>query len=218
MKAVRIMVGWFFLSGCILLPDLVPVAQADSVQTYIFKVFLEDEEIGKQRFEVSSNGTRTKIEIDARFDVTYWFYTAYSYHHTNTEIWKDECLHMIRSQTNDNGETFFVRGTYANNRLRLVTHSGSRSVDGCVKTFAYWDPHFLSSTSLLNSQTGELNHVTVKDLGQDVISVRNQPTPANHYKVVAEKFAIDLWYSQCEEWVALQSTTEGESRLRYVLQ
>jgi len=193
-------------------------AQSNVPQSFNFKVFLEDEEIGVQRFVVSSNATRTEVQIEAQFDVKYWFITAYSYRHTNTEVWNGECLQMIRAQTNDNGKTFFVNGTYADNRLNLVTHAGSRNIEGCVKTFAYWDPKFLSSRTLLNSQTGEMNQVKVSLLGEEVISVRSTPTSATHYQVVAEKFSIDLWYSSEGEWLALQSTTENDSRLRYDLQ
>jgi hypothetical protein len=99
-----------------------------------------------------------------------------------------------------------------------VTHEGTRSIDGCIKTFAYWDPEFLTSRSLLNSQTGEMNRVEVSNLGEEVISVRNQSTPAIHYYIAAEKFSMDLWYSAKGEWLALQSTTEGDARLRYELQ
>jgi hypothetical protein len=200
------------------LPSFSPGAQPGIDKIYTFKVYLEDEEIGQQRFVVSSNGTQRTVEIEAQFEVTFWILTAYSYRHTNTEAWNGECLSMIRSQTNDNGKAFFVQGTYKDNGFRLVTQSGSRSVDGCVKTFAYWDPEFLSSRSLLNSQTGEMNEVTVNNLGLEVISVRDRPTPATHYHIDSDKFSIDLWYSSKGEWLALQSTTENDSRLRYVLQ
>lgn len=193
-------------------------AQSRAERTYTFKVFLEDEEIGQQRFAVSLNETRMEVQIEAQFDVKYWILTAYSYRHTNNETWKGECLQMIKSQTNDNGKSFFVQGTYADNRLKLVTHAGTRTVDGCIKTFAYWDQSFLSSRILLNSQTGEMDRVKVSNLGEEVISVRSKPSPATHYQIVAEKFSIDLWYSPTGEWLGLQSTTENDSRLRYVLQ
>lgn len=198
---------------------LSPLAYAQSTnQTYVFKVFLEDEEIGQQRFVVTPNGTGTKVEIEAQFDVKFWILTAYSYRHVNTEVWNGECLSMIRSQTNDNGETYFVHGTSSDKQLELVSHAGTRTIQGCVKTFAYWNRNVFFSPSLLNSQTGEMNQIELRNLGEDLISVRNQPTPAIHYQIDAEKFSVDLWYSASGEWLALQSTTEDDSKLRYELQ
>ncbi|GJL49100.1 MAG: hypothetical protein NPIRA01_03270 [Nitrospirales bacterium] len=202
---------------CTLLSPLVN-AQSNTEKTYSFKVFLEDEEIGQQNFVVSSNEPDTKIEIDARFEVKYLFITAYSYRHTNTEVWNGKCLEMIRSQTNDNGKSLFVQGTFTDNQMKLLTHDGIRTVSGCTKTFAYWDRDFLLSQSLLNSQTGELNQIKVKELGEEMISVRSQATPATHYEVEADKFSIDIWYASNGEWVSLQSTTESDSKLIYVLQ
>ena len=202
---------------CMLLnPSMNALSNVD--KTYTFRVFLEDEQIGQQRFIVSSNESQTKVEIEAQFDVKYWFITAYSYRHTNTEVWNGQCLQIIQAQTNDNGKTLFVNGTYAEHQLKLSTHAGTRTVDGCIKTFAYWDQNFLTSPFLLNSQTGEMNRVMVNKLGEEVISVRNQSTPAIHYQVIAEKFSIDLWYSSTGDWLALESTTENDSRLRYELQ
>ena len=193
-------------------------AESQIENNYTFKVFLEDEEIGQQRFVVLSNGSQTTVQIEAQFKVKFWFLTAYSYRHRNTEVWVEDCLRTIRSETDDNGTTFFVCGTYADSLLKLVTHEGARSLNGCVKTFAYWNSDFMGSPELLNSQTGEMNRITVNELGEELITVKNQPTPTTHYQIVAEKFSIDLWYDKRGEWVALESTTKDDSRLRYELQ
>jgi hypothetical protein len=190
-------------------------AQAADGQTYQFRVYVEGKPIGTQSFVVSSEGERTQIRIEALFEVKYWVYTAYRYRHTNTETWKDGCLHAIQAQTDDNGTSLFVRGDREGEGLTLVTHEGTRVEQGCIKTFAYWDPDFLDSRTLLNSQTGEMNRVTVKALGEEEISVGNQTVAAARYRLAAEKFSIDLWYSAGGEWLALQSTTEKGSTLRY---
>jgi hypothetical protein len=193
-------------------------AQSGTDGTYTFKVFLDDKEIGTQRFVVSSSNGRTDVDIEARFEVTFWFITAYRYRHINSEVWDGGCLRRIRSHTDDNGRTFFVRGTHAADRLTLVTHAGTTTVDGCVKTFAYWDQDFLWSRSLLNSQTGEMNPVSTTRLGHEVIPVRGRSTNATHYRLVADTFSVDLWYSPRGEWLALESTTADNARLRYELQ
>ncbi len=192
-------------------------AQTSTQRSYAFKVFLDDDEIGEQRFVVSSNGQRTKITVEARFDVNFWIITAYSYRHSNVEVWEGGCLREIRAETNDNGDTFFVRGQYQKGQMQLVTHTGKESVKGCVKTFAYWNPTWFQSDRLLNSQTGELQPVEITVVGEETISVRGVPTRTRHLRIVSEKFTIDLWYTMSDDWVALQSTTEKGGKLRYQL-
>lgn len=197
---------------------LASYAQASTQKTYDFKVFLDDDEIGVQRFVVSAEGTRTQIEVEAQFDVKYFFITFYSYRHTNSETWEGECLKEIRAKTNDNGESFFVEGTSNGGQLRLQTHNGGKILEGCVKTFAYWNPTWFQSNHLLNSQTGELQPVEIQTVGEETIAVREVPAPTKHHRIISDKFTIDLWYTMNDEWVGLQSTTKEGKKLRYELQ
>ncbi len=192
-------------------------AQSSTLKAYNFRVFLDDDEIGFQSFVVSADETRTQIDVEARFDVTYLFITFYSYRHTNAEVWKGECLQEIHAQTNDNGEKFFVQGTRKDGHLQLQTHHGEEIIEGCVKTFAYWNPTWFQSNRLLNSQTGELQPVEIRTVGEETIAVRGAPTPTKHPRIISDKFTIDLWYTKNNEWVGLQSTTKEGKKLRYEL-
>ena len=193
-------------------------AQDTNQKTYAFKVFLEDDEIGFQRFVVSAKGTRTQIDVEAEFDVKYFFITFYTYRHTNTEVWNGDCLKEIRAKTNDNGESFFVEGTSKGGKLRLHTHDGEQTLEGCIKTFAYWNPAWFQSSRLLNSQTGELQPVEIQIVAEETFSLRGVPTPTRHHRIISDKFTIDLWYTMDDEWVGLQSTTKDGKKLRYELQ
>ncbi len=193
-------------------------ARPATQEIYDFKVLLDDEEIGTQRFAVSAEGDRTRIQVDASFDVKFWLFTAYSYRHTNVEVWQGECLREMQAKTNDNGDKFFVRGRYENGRLKLETHDGQKTFDGCVKTYAYWNPDWFRDSRLLNSQTGELQPVEITTVGEETITVRGKPTRTEHRRIKSEKFTIDLWYTEQREWVALQSTTSKGAKLFYRLQ
>ena len=187
-------------------------------QTYDFKVFLGKDEIGRQRFEVSSEGERTQVRIEAQFKVTFLYITVYTYRHTNVETWEGACLREIRAETDDNGDSFFVDGILRNGRLQVETQDGDWSGDGCIKTFAYWNPEWITGARLLNSQTGELQPVSLRVVGEETIPVLGVPTRTTHRRIVTDKFAVDLWYTLNGRWVALQSTTKKGDTLRYTLQ
>ena len=213
------LVWWFMLLSFVAVFLWLPAqTSAASQRVYEFKVFLDDDQIGNQRFVVSSDGKRTQVQVEAAFDVTFWFFTAYTYRHTNSETWEGDCLRAIRAQTNDNGESFFVQGGYLDGQMQLRTHNGQQRVRGCVKTFAYWNPAWFQSDRLLNSQTGELQPVEIQMVGEETVLVRGVPMRTEHQRIVSKKFTIDLWYSKAREWVALRSTTEKGGILRYELQ
>ncbi len=192
-------------------------ANSATSQTYDFKVSLDDQEIGSQRFDVSSDGKRTQVRVDAQFKVKFLLITAYTYKHTNAETWEGACLQEIRAETDDNGEPFFVRGTYRNTGFQWQTQAGKRTAEGCVKTFAYWNPDWLTGTRLLNSQTGELDRVEIREVGEDTIPVHGVPTRTAHRRIITDQFTIDLWYTLNGDWVALQSTTKKGKTLHYTL-
>ncbi len=193
-------------------------AWSASSQTYDFKVFLGNDEIGRQRFDVSTEGERTQVRVDAQFTVKFLYITVYTYRHTNVEIWEGICLREIHAETDDNGESFFVNGIFRNGTLQVQTQAGSWIGEGCIKTFAYWNPEWITGDRLLNSQTGEHQPASILAVGEETIPVQGVPTRTTHRRIVTDKFTIDLWYTLNGRWVALHSTTKKSDILRYVLQ
>ena len=187
-------------------------------QSWKFKVYLDEQEIGEHTFQVASFNNQTHVTINADFDVYFLFINAYSYKHTNYEVWNGQCLQSVRSKTSDNGEELYVLAEYSGERLNINTSSGQYTTEGCIKTFAYWEPDFLASQKLLNSQTGLLTPVKVDNIGEETIMVRSKLTAASHYRLTTDEFIIDLWYSKNNEWLSLNSTTSSGSTLRYQIQ
>jgi len=111
-----------------------------------------------------------------------------------------------------------VSGTFRNGQLQVETQAGDWSGEGCTKTYAYWNPEWITGERLLNSQTGELQSVSIGLVGEETIPVQGVPTKTTHRRIVTDKFTIDLWYTLNGRWVALQSTTMKGDTLRYTLQ
>ena len=212
----RIALAFLVFLTC--LASLSQPAWSSTSQTFDFKVFLGKDEIGRQRFDVSSEGERTHVRVDAQFKVTFLYVTVYTYRHTNVETWEGACLREIHAATDDNGDSFFVNGTFRNGQLQVQTQAGNWSGEGCIKTFAYWNPEWITGERLVNSQTGELQTVSLRVVGEETIPVQGVPTRTTHRRIVTDKFTIDLWYTLNGRWVALQSTTKKGDALRYTLQ
>jgi hypothetical protein len=202
--------GFFWLSTA--------VAFTQAPQQWRFKVFLDEQEIGYHTVTVNPEKTRATVQIEANFDVKFLFFTAYRYRHNNRETWENDCLRTIDSHTNDNGDTFYVTGQSQEHLLALDTPNGSQSLQGCVRTFAYWDPRLLQASRLLNAQTGEYLDVVTDFIANEKLIINGDSIDAKHYRLRAENIEIDLWYSQNMHWLALQTTTEGGNQLRYQLE
>ena len=198
-------------------------AAAQSGRTWNFRAYLDDAVIGTHRFSLRQSGADAELTSEARFDVKLLFINAYKYVHDANERWRGNCLARFASRTDDNGERSEVNAEQQAERVTVSATTGGapaparETVDGCLMTYAYWNPEMLKQKRLLNSQTGKVEAVNITALGEDKITVRGAPVTAQRYRISAGKHSIELWYGTDNAWLALVSTLDGGRKLRYLL-
>ena len=69
---------------------------------------MNDKGIGFHEFNVQNDTISNK----AQFDVKLWFIPAYKYRHTATEVYKDNCLIQLESETQDGADFFELSNEY----------------------------------------------------------------------------------------------------------
>ena len=213
MTALRTLIS-HSLCSALLLASAPATAQT---RVWDFQVFLNDSPIGTHRFTLSGEGAAREMTIEARFEVKALFITVYRYAHDAKEVWRGDCLDILSARTNDDGRQLTTDTTREGERMAVSATGGRAVLDGCVMTFAYWNPAILRQPRLLNAQTGEYEGVKIAVVGDETVAVRGTQVPAKHYRITGPKNPIDLWYSTDNEWLALESTVEGGRRLRYKL-
>jgi hypothetical protein len=208
-KSILLMLGLFAM----------PFLQAQPLNKTLwqFEVFLDDTRIGYHRFEVVKQQDQMIVYSKARFELEFLFFTAYQYEHDNFEIWQNNCLQKIESVTNDNGEQYQVSGKQVKDHFLLSRTSATTPLPECVKTFSYWNPDFLKSTQLLNPQTGEYTPVDITRLPDSMVTMGGDKLKAQKYKLTGEKLEIYLWYTEQDQWLALESVVDNNHRVRYQL-
>jgi hypothetical protein len=189
---------------------------ADDGRAWRFNVYLDKKLIGWHTFEL--NPAAGTLRSEARYDVKFLFLTAYSYAHEATEVWDGPCLQRLKAQTDDNGAVSSLEGLRDGDGFVVEARAKREQLPACVQSFAYWDPSILNAKRLLNAQTGEYVEVETTHLGRQQIRLRGEPVPAQAWRIKARDLQIDLWYSDNNEWLALQSPMEGGRVLRYEMQ
>ena len=195
----------------------VAAAPGEAQRSWQFSVLLDGSPIGYHRFELMSRESELEVRSEASFDVRFLFINAFRYRHSNRELWEGECLRDIESSTRQNGEEFAVSGELLPQGLQIEANGKSDRLDGCVMTFAYWNPRFLEQSRLLHPQTGEYMSVDVQPLGREELTVRGQSVTAFAYQVKARDVDITVYYSDDDEWLGLESVAKGGRIIRYVL-
>lgn len=180
-----------------------------------YNVFLDGDKIGYHRVSIQPGDSYKLVQVEANFNVKFLIFNAYQYHHVAKEQWSNNCLTSIRTSTDDNGTKLFVKGQQQRDAFKIDSNDGPKLIDGCVKSFAYWDPQLLQASHLLNTQTGQYTAVKTLRLDEEEISLGQKKVKATHYQIISDEFVIDLWYSDQQEWLALSTKTENGAKLRY---
>lgn len=209
-----------FIQAAVLASTLLAATATAAVaeeREWRFQVFLEDRPIGQHVFRLSGTRGRQRLVTEASFDVKFLFFTAYSYRHRNEEVWEDGCLKQLQSTTDDNGRLFRVNAVSRADGFVVETPQAKEELGECVRSFAYWNPDYLRAPRLLNSQTGDYEPVALRLIGEDTIAAGGAARPARRYALEGPGFRIDLWYSEEDRWLGLESASKGGRKLRYVL-
>ena len=194
-----------------------PVAVEASSQEWRFQVYLDDKKIGYHDFFLKELENQRLLQSEASFEYRLLFVKLYGYEHKNTETWVGDCLAKIESTTDANGKPFQVIGSLLGDRFVLEGSAGEAELPYCSMSFAYWNPAFLQQERLINTQNGEVLDVEVSEPERVQLEVRGVVQPALRYKLDAGEMQIDLWYSENNEWLALETDARGGRRLRYEL-
>lgn len=201
---------------CSLIIALLSTSAMAATREWDFRVSLDQKVIGTHRYILESDGANRKLSSDASYDYKWLGISVYKYTHHAEETWSNDCIAMLNSTSVTNGNNEYVQAQRIDQSLH-VDHQGKQaSYEGCIKSFAYWNPAFLSETRLLNSQTGEYVPVSITKMNSEMISVRGSSTQSDRYQVRGKDLQIDLWYVN-GDWVALQALTDKGRMLRYEL-
>ena len=199
-------------------PMPVSASVADGVRQLNFDVFLDDREIGFQRFTLTPTESGKRIETEAKFEVKFLRITAFAYDHRNTEVWRDGCLQTIDARTDSNGKKQTVSGRDRGSMFVIASSEGERTLGDCVASFAYWDRDLLLQRQrLLNSQTGEYTPIRVSRLGLGSVRLAKREVAVERYAIRGAGIDISIAYTvDSGEWVSLDSKLDGGRTLRYL--
>lgn len=186
-----------------------------SPEEWLFRVFLDEKEIGYHHFYLDDKGDHLQLRTEANFEYRLLFVTLFRYEHENLETWSGDCLKSVRSRTDSNGDRYTVNGLRFEEGFQVMGSDGGADLPRCVMSFAYWNPAFLEESRLLNTQDGRYLDVEISSPVREELEVRGELVQSVRYRVEAEDLRLDLWYSEQQEWLALESELDGGRMLRY---
>lgn len=154
--------------------------------------------------------------------------TLYRYTHRNRVAWQGERLVRLRAETDDDGtpHRVAVDGAVAGGEAVIrVANDGEEAQrplppagapgGPAVLPSTYWSRATVDQTRLLNTQTGEIEDVTVTRMGRERVATPEGERMATRYRVDGD-LKLDLWYDDDDRLVSLAFEARG-SQITYRL-
>ena len=183
-------------------------AALPSAEQIVFQVFRDDDTIGRHTVEFSRQGDDLHVDIDIFLEVNFAFLTLYRYQHQNREVWRGGRLVSIDTATDDDGDTYWVRGEMTEAGLKVEGSSGSFVAPADILPTSYWNADSANKSQFLDTQHGQLIDVSVSPVGTETISVAGRATDAHRYSVRGD-LNLDLWYTADGEWAKTSFEARG---------
>ncbi|GJL94579.1 MAG: hypothetical protein DHS20C05_09840 [Hyphococcus sp.] len=149
----------------------------------------------------------TKIEMRVKFGPI----PVFKYDHTAREVWRDDKLISLVSNTDNNGEVSSVDAKYRDGGLYINGSEYEGMAPANSAPSSYWDKSVVDAEALINTQTGEIIDIEVENLGE---TLAPHDQTAEHYRLTGT-VALNIWY-EGERWVGSNFIVDGEE-LTYVL-
>lgn len=187
-----------------------------------FNVYRNGELIGYHNVNFVIEDNSIKATINIKFAVTFLGFTVYNYSHKNNEIWSNNLLTKLNSETDKNGTLLNCNLNKENSVFYIKGSYGKRTINTSPTPTSYWNKEKLvleESKKVLNTQDCSYIDFKISKKGEKLIYSNSILT--DHYKLIGEehtgeKVDIDIWYNKNNEWVKMIFVKDG-STIEYFL-
>ena len=197
-----------FVIIIIAISAVTPIAASDATRQWNFDVFLDEKKIGFHKFFVEQLEDDYRVVSSAHFKFKLFFFIPITYRHNSTEFWRNGCLTSFESITGRGSKDTRVSGISIGNTFLVSRDGETDEIDNCVRSFAYWNPFFLTHEFLLNGETGKYLPVTLfKKNTQAGFTITIKPPSGE----------LILNYNEDGKWIALEAQVKDVGTMKYIL-
>ena len=180
LRAFSAALGAGAIAGLVVVGGVVgPLGAAlPSKQDIVFKVLRDGAPLGHHRVAFRREAGALHVEIDILLEVKLAFLTVFRYRHANREVWRDGRLAAIDTETDDDGERFWLRGRASEAGLVVEGSSGSFVAPADIMPTSYWNAETVTEDRLLDTQRGRLIDVQIAPAGAEIVVMDGRPVNA----------------------------------------
>ena len=200
------------LVGGIGLSGIASVLTTDPIK---FRITQDGDKLGHHSVSFRRINGDLHVNIAIDIQVRLFFLPVFSYRHRNHEIWRDGRLISLHSETDDDGDKYWVKATASDDALNVEGTNGSFQAPLDTIPTSYWSIKTIGKSVLLDTQHGKLVDVSISPAGENTLDTFNGSVDAQRYDVTGD-LNLSLWYSKSGDWVKTSFNVRG-AEIEYFL-
>ena len=171
------------------------------------------------------NTLNVKINVDIKVKIG--FLTIYKYKHDNNEVWINNELFSISTESiNNKNKRYFVEGKQNDNKFEFIGVDGKKNWERNVIPISYWNKNITKRNIFLDTQKGIMRELKVRSLNNDKIKFGEKTIEAKCYELTVitshktdqKPFpTIYVWYTEQGELMKIKfDSPEDNSIIDYI--
>lgn len=180
-----------------------------------FDIQRNGQKLGHHQVLFSNDDGDTIVRSTSKIRVEILFIPAYSFDYASTARWSQGRLVALTAQTNDGGNLSDVSAHAHANLMKITGSKGEATAELGIFPTNHWHKGVTSKTRVLNTITGAINAVTIRNMGRMPITTERGKVNATHY-VYAGDLQAEAWYDDAGRWVKLRFPGKDGSTIEFL--
>ncbi len=181
----------------------------------VFDVYRDGKRIGEHRVRFDKTGEALTAESRFSIRITILGLPLYKYEYTSVGTWRDGHLARLNARVDDDGTVSSVNAERSDDKL--MVHAGDVQTVAPASVFptTHWNPGVIGTAQVLNTITGHINSVRMKELGTENVVTGGTHRLARHFAYTGE-LETEVWYDMSGRWVKMRFNGKDGTPIEYV--
>lgn len=180
----------------------------------LFEVKRNGKPVG--RHSITFRGDEADMSVEVRFEIAIpiLFFATYEYLYKSSARWQDGELISLQATTDDDGDVTNVVAVSQGDAIMVTGPEGEVSVGRPLFPTNHWNPDVLGQDRVLNTITGEIDQVSISEVGVEEISTERGTIEATRYAYGGD-LMTEVLYDAERNWVGMEFEAKDGSTISY---
>ena len=167
-------------------------------------------DIGRHVVNFRCKGDDLVVETDIEVEVKLLFLTVYRRSARQREIWRDDKLIAYEARTEEDGDIVITKARVEDDQMVVDGLQGRIAVPLDTVSSHPWNEAVIEREVLFDMKDGELLHVEVASVGEEILDLGGKKIKARKY-LVSGDLERELWYDETGNWLQWRLYSNGDA-------